>query len=83
LERGFVYGFSIELSAASCGDARADIREYASRGHRDEAAHTLASAGETALVLGRWAIALHGDDPAALDRLSARFQTIGAVPVTA
>jgi hypothetical protein len=83
---GFVYGFNNTLRAETCAKNDPNIelatREYASRAHRDEAAHRLAESVGRVLVLGRWVVSLDGDDPDALGRLSTRLEQIGASPVT-
>ncbi len=83
--RGFVYGFSTKLRADSCvnNDPNVEViaREYASRPHRDEAANTSAGTVDRTLALGRWTITVDGDDPAAVERLAAQLEAIGASAV--
>lgn len=66
--RGFVYGFGVPLKDGGCADGDPNvmltIREYASRAHRDEAAHSTERIGSR-YVLGRWVIELSGDASAA------------------
>ncbi len=59
---GFVWGFEVRAQSGGCADNQPDLAirvcEYATRSHRDEAAHALPA--ERALVLGRWTIELDG-----------------------
>eukprot|EP01041_Mallomonas_annulata_P024896 gene24896-45804_t len=74
--RGFVWGFEVKTQTGGCADNQPDltirVREYATRAHRDQAAHEL-PAGR-ALVLGRWAIELDGAD----EQLRAGLVELGA-----
>lgn len=84
-ERGFVYGFTVRLRADTCAENNPNvevvIREYATRAHRDEAAHALTA--PLVQVFGRWTIALDGSDPDAIRRLATSIANLGAVPVAA
>ena len=78
--RGFVGGFEVKTQTGGCADNQPDltirVREYATRAHRDQAAHEL-PAGR-ALVLGRWAIELDGAD----EQLRAGLVELGAAVVS-
>ncbi len=78
--RGFVYGFGVTAHADSCAASNANleiaIREYAERAHRDAAAN--AAKEQIVQVLGRFTVAIDGDDAAVVERLAAAFESIGA-----
>lgn len=82
--RGFVYGFSITVHSETCAGSNPNVavivREYASRAHRDEAANTITA--PVVQVLGRFAITVEGEDPAAIDQLAASFVAIGAEQIS-
>lgn len=81
--RGFVYGFIVRGRAETCAENNPNvevvIREYATRAHRDEAAHALTA--PSVQVFGRWTIAYDGSDPDAIRRLAGSVAELGAVPV--
>ena len=81
--RGFVYGFIVRGRAETCAENNTNIevviREYATRAHRDEAAHALIA--PSVQVFGRWTIAYDGSDPEAIRRLAESIAALGAVPV--
>lgn len=78
--RGFVYGFDVRLKADTCknNDPNTSLvaREYATRAHRDEAAHSLDA--DVVMVLGRWTITIDGTDADATQRLQSALAEIGA-----
>lgn len=77
--RGFVWGFEVKTQSGGCADNQPNltirVREYATRAHRDQAAHELSTAD--ALVLGRWTIELDGTD----DQIRAGLVDLGAAVV--
>ena len=80
---GFVFGFEYHVAPPGCpgADDAAAVRvaEYSTRGHRDGAAHDLASPGT--FVLGRWVVTVDGPDPDVTSELIVGLHDLGALPV--
>jgi hypothetical protein len=82
---GFSFGFRYTVRSGSCsaGSDTVDlvVREYVTRAWRDTVAAELAASTPPAMVLGRWAVVVEGDDEFTTNRLFEMLVGLGAVTV--
>ena len=82
---GFTFGFRYTVRSGGCsaGSDTVDlvVREYVTRAWRDSAAADLAASAPPAVVVGRWAVVVEGDDEFTTNRLFEMLVGLGAVTV--